>query len=117
MRLDVSSNTFIREISRVFNWLFKTNSSRNFEECNSDVLFDAEQLRFCDKTLKTIRKGNVSSLIFAHLNINSIRNKFELLKNKFKGNIDIFMVFETIIDDNFPHSQSLRCIAHCTKND
>ena len=44
-------------------------------------------------------------LIFAHLNINSIRNKFELLKKQIKGNIDILMISETKIDDTFPHSQ------------
>ena len=40
---------YTREISRVFNWQLKNNSSRIFEECISDVSFDAEQLSFCDK--------------------------------------------------------------------
>ena len=33
----------------------------------------------CNNTLKSLRKDNLNKLIFAHLNINSIRNKFELL--------------------------------------
>ena len=69
----VVSNTFIIEISRVFNRQFKINSSRNFEECNSDVSFDAEQLSFCDKTLKSIRNDNVGKLIFT---IYSFEHKF-----------------------------------------
>ena len=35
-------------MARVFK-VFKNNSSRIFEECISDVSFDAEQLSFCDK--------------------------------------------------------------------
>ena len=33
----------------------------------------------CNITLSTIRSDNVNKLIFAHLNINSTRNKFEVL--------------------------------------
>ena len=39
------------------------------------------------------------------MNINSIRNKFELLKYQITGNTDILMISETKIDDTFPHSQ------------
>ena len=35
-----------------------------------------------------MRSDNVSRLIFAHLNINSIRNKFELLKDTLKAFAD-----------------------------
>ena len=35
----------------------------------------------------------------------SIRNKFELLKDQIKDNIDILMISETKIDDTFPHIQ------------
>ena len=41
-------------------------------------------------------------MVFAHLNINSIRNKFELLSEQVRGNVDVLMVSETKIDDNFP---------------
>ena len=33
----------------------------------------------CNITLKTIRSDNENKLVFAHLNVNSIRNKFEFL--------------------------------------
>ena len=42
-------------------------------------------------TLKAIRNDNVNKLIFAHLNINSIRNKFESLAMLVKGEIDILI--------------------------
>ena len=48
---------------------------------------------------------NVGRLIFGQLNINSIRTKFELLKDQIKGNIDVLMISETQIEDTFPHGQ------------
>ena len=39
------------------------------------------------------------------MNINSIKNKSELLKDQIKGNIDILMISETKTNDTFPHSQ------------
>ena len=46
-------------------------------------------------------------LAFAYLNINSIRNKFEMLLDLIKGNIDILLVSETKIDDSFPNGNLL----------
>ena len=37
--------------------------------------------------------------VFTHLNINSIRNKFELHAELIKGNIDVFLISETKIED------------------
>lgn len=38
-------------------------------------------------------------LVFTHLNINSIRNIFELLIDQAKGNVDPLMLSETSSDD------------------
>ena len=59
----------------------------------------------CAEDLRKIRKNNFRKLIFAHLNINSIRNKFDTLANLVKGNIDILMISETKVDDSFPRGQ------------
>ena len=45
--------------------------------------------------LKFIRKDNLDKLIIVHLNINSIRNTFDFLVDKIKGNVDIMMISET----------------------
>ena len=66
------------------------------------MFLDAEQLTSSDKTLKSIRSDNVNKLIFAHVNINSIRNKFELLKNEINGNTDILMISEKEFKIPFP---------------
>ena len=44
------------------------------------------------KALKDIRISNMNKLIFGHLNINSLRNKFDLFSEQVKGSIDILMV-------------------------
>ena len=59
----------------------------------------------CQKTLKLFRKDNLNKIILAHLNINSIRNKFDCLSEQVKGNIDILLISETKIDGSFPVGQ------------
>ena len=53
-------------------------------------------------TLEDIRVSNINRLIFGHLNINSLRNKFNFLCGQIKGYIDTFMLLESKLDDNFP---------------
>ena len=57
--------------------------------------------------LNVIRKRNINRLIIGQLHVNSLRNKFESLVQQVTGNIDILMVSETKLDDNFPVSQFL----------
>ena len=41
----------------------------------------------------------------SHLNVNSLRNKFEFLVPLVKDNIDISMLSERKLDSSFPHAQ------------
>ena len=59
------------------------------------------------KALKNICIRNTNKLIFGHLNINSLKNKFDLLSKQVKGSIDILMVSETKLNDSFPEGQFL----------
>ena len=52
--------------------------------------------------LKSTWGDHKYQLLFAHLNINSIRNKFDLLTEQVAGNIDLLMISETNIDESFP---------------
>ena len=45
---------------------------------------------------------NLNRIIIAHLDINSIRNKFDLLANQIIGNVDVLVIFETKLDACFP---------------
>ena len=60
---------------------------------------------FEQKELKQIRLRNIKNVIIGHLNINSIRNKFENLKLIMANNIDIFLISETKINESFPDNQ------------
>ena len=55
--------------------------------------------------LNEILKKNPNRIIIAHLNINSIRNKFEILKEVVGNKIDILLISETKLDDTFPLNQ------------
>ena len=57
--------------------------------------------------LKEMKAQSSDKLILGHLNINSIRNKFEALKFIIDNNIDIFLISETKLDDSFPSAQFL----------
>ena len=55
--------------------------------------------------LNNLRLKNPNRLIYAHLNINSVRNNFDLLNDIIKNNIDILMISETKLDSSFPNGQ------------
>ena len=55
--------------------------------------------------LHEIRLKNPNRLIFAHNNINSLRNKFEMLQEVIGNNIDVLLISETELDASFPSSQ------------
>ena len=59
----------------------------------------------CNNTLDSLRKDNLSKLRFAHLNINSVRKKIELLSEQIKSTVEVLMIAETKIDDSFPVGQ------------
>ena len=57
--------------------------------------------------LRTFRVKYLSNVIIGHLNIHSIKNKFELLSFLIGGKVDIFLIMETKIYGTFPTSQFL----------
>ena len=55
-----------------------------------------------EKSLRVIRQENLNCVIISHLNINSIRNKFDLLANQIVGRADILVISKTKLDFSFP---------------
>ena len=53
-------------------------------------------------SLKDIRIKNVNRIILAPLNINSLRNKLDLLIDQIKGNVDVLAISETKLHDLCP---------------
>ena len=55
--------------------------------------------------MKKLRIKNINKVIISQININSIRNKIELLSEAVLGNIDILKVSDTKIDISFAANQ------------
>ena len=55
--------------------------------------------------LRNLKVKNFNRLVIGHLNINSLRNKFEFLQKLIQGNIDILVLTETKLDESFPTQQ------------
>ena len=70
-----------------------------------DLIVDRNTNDICK--LKQLRNQNPYRIIIGHLNINSIRNKFESFVIFVDNDLDILMVSETKIDNTFPESQFL----------
>ena len=54
--------------------------------------------------LFNIRKKHSNKIIMAHFNINSFRNKFDMLTNSVTEYIDVLMISETKLDNIFPYA-------------
>ena len=57
--------------------------------------------------LKNLRISYPNNIIIGHLNMNSIRNKFEMLSSSVAQYVDILMLSETKLDSTFPSTQFL----------
>ena len=81
-------------------------TSGKSENPSSDpIIIDENTSDFCG--VNDLRSQNPFRVIIGHININSIRNKFEPLVSFINNNLDILMISETKIDDTFPDSQFL----------
>ena len=53
------------------------------------------------RSVKDIRIKNLNCIVLAHLNINFLRNKFDLLTNKIKEIVKALVISETNVDGSF----------------
>ena len=99
-------------VANCFSTLPNANPNTNIYSCldqsSSDSISfideneeSSESTYFLNK-LKATRIANINRLMTGHININSIRNKFEMLPNSIKGNLDILMISKTKLDSTFP---------------
>ena len=72
-------------------------------DCLPDTLAKAKS--DTNPSLKIISKENLSKLIFVHLNINLMQNKFDSLADIIKDNIDILMMSESNVGNSIPDGQ------------
>ena len=81
-----------------------TNSTLDMSAMNCNSIKDKDDSGPLN-ILKKLKLNNVNRLVIGHLNINSLRNKFESLKLLASGYIDILVITETKLDDTFPSQQ------------
>ena len=55
--------------------------------------------------LKELRLNNSKNILFAYLNINSIRNKFQNLCSLLANKVDVLTIAETKLDGSLPSNQ------------
>ena len=75
-------------------------NSQSKEQSENQKLGDSP-----DEILHHLKLTNVNSLAVGHLNMNSLRNKFDTLKLLVENSLDIFMISEineTSPDETFP---------------
>ena len=75
---------------------------QNSKKCSSAC--DLSYEKGFDK-IKVARSQNPNRILIAHLNINSLRNKFEILKETIIGKVDILLICETKLDSFLPLNQ------------
>ena len=111
----VLQNTVCKFLSKIFNCCFEENSVEIATVTSTALQSDKECLKSkanqmantenSNMDLKTLCLKNFNKPIIAHLNMNSLRNKFEFLISLIKSNIDVFMISKTKLDESFPTSQ------------
>ena len=75
---------------------------QHFAEVNNELVDHTS-----NEDLKSLRIKNLNKIIVGHLNINSIRNKFDFFAHQVQCNIDILLISETKLDESFPPGQFL----------
>ena len=79
----------------------KNNKGFTVGGSNSDQTNVDQKVTDGNRVLKSLSCNNLNKLVFAHMNINSIRNKFELLSDEVRDNADVLMVPKTKTDNSF----------------
>ena len=69
---------------------------------NNNIESEKERDKHQNIDLKSLREENPNRLIFAQIDINSTRKKFQFLASQIIVNVDVLLVSETKLNDSFP---------------
>ena len=100
-------NTFLATIlernSRITTVVRSENLPDKNESRASSINFSGNKP---EMSLKGLKINNNIRIIFGHININFLQNKFEQIREFCKDNLDIFLITETKLDiSSFPSAQ------------
>ena len=107
-----------KELGLSFDNLVKPDSLDIHSVTNGTIVNGSINAKFSNKinndeflnplsTIKNLRLSNVNRVVIGNLNINSLPNKFNQLKELVLKHVDILVLTETKLDDSFPNSQFL----------
>ena len=82
----------------------KNTNVKSKSENESEIKDEPQKCENFTDFLFSIRKKHSNKIIMAHININSLRNKFDMLTNSLTEYIDILMISETKLDNTFPYA-------------
>ena len=99
----ILTDNFVEAKSNIFQWHLIEGYDKSFSEIE-DSNSDSHQVSFRNK-LSVLRRKHFNKLIIAHSNINSSRNKFELLVDVARGNVNVLLISETKLDEKVPVGQ------------
>ena len=86
---------------------FSAKENTNVEsksENESEMKGESQKCENFTDFLFNMREKHSNKIIMAHININSLRNKFDMLTNSVTEYIDILMISETKLDNTFPYA-------------
>ena len=83
--------------------IFFDSYNHEYSNKTSYQIFECENIPLT--VVKHLKLSNANRLIISHININSIRNKFDELKYKIQGNVDKCVISETKLDIICPSTQ------------
>ena len=87
-------------------WNYNPKTTVQLYESPFRTLYKLKVISMMQKNgFKEIKIHSPDKLIFGHLNINSVKNKFEALTYIIENNIDLLLISETKLDDSFPTAQ------------
>ena len=75
------------------------------KELNSSQSAKSSEITNNPNVLDCVRLNNAERLIIGHLAINSLKNKFEMLRQIVQVKLEILLISETKVDPSFPSKQ------------
>lgn len=101
-------NTFIKLISSFTQWQFLIHNLTDRGRSDRFIYdnYKAKEI-IGNSSLKSLRKRNYKKLFLAHLKINSVKKKLDLLTEQITGNVDMLMFPEIWLDSRYLEGQVL----------
>ena len=107
-----NNNIYSHKIYKHTQWILHENSKQRRQWIYFHTIFQSETKEQWDKykwkwknALYKLRRDNCEGITINHININSIKNKFDFLTALTKNEGDILIILETKLDSSFPQFQ------------